>query len=82
MPRTPVGWGMMMTPDTHAPVPPARLHDDKRLLNHAGTPSCWESRRANKMRERFPVTDHLAGALLVAPVQPSVRAPHGLGARF
>lgn len=73
---------IMMTQDTNTPAPPTRLYDDKRLLNHTATPASWESRRANKIRERYPVTDAIPGALLVAPVQPSVRAPHSLGIRF
>lgn len=62
-----------------APIPPTRLYDDKRLHTHPETPESWENRRANKMRERYPVPSSLPGAVLVAPVQPSVRAPHGLG---
>lgn len=72
----------MMIISTDIPTPPARLYNDKRVLNRAEAPSCWENRRANKMRERYPVMNATTGALLVAPVQPSVRAPHSLGVPF
>lgn len=72
----------MMMQDTNPPGPPLRLFTDKRVLNHSGAPAGWESRRANKMRERYPVTGAMPQDMLVAPVQPSVRAPHMLGVTF
>lgn len=55
------------------PTPPPRLMHDRRILNTNDTPE-WESRRASKMRERFPVPsgETVRGVNLVAPVQPSL----------
>ncbi len=59
-----------MTQDT--PLPPARLLDDRRLLNR-DLPADWERRRSNKMRERFTVSNRqpMLALSLIAPVQPS-----------
>lgn len=62
------------------PQPPRRLMADRVLLNKRDVDPAWESRRANKMRERFPVgfreqAQPLPTLNLVAPVQPSLSNP-------
>lgn len=64
--------------NTECPQPPRRLVTDRVLRTKPGIDTAWENRRANKMRERFPVTDNaqpLPTLNLVAPVQPSVVNP-------
>jgi hypothetical protein len=56
------------------PNPPHRLVTDRVLLKKPEDTFAWSARRANKMRERFPVMDHQPAPTmnLVAPVQPSI----------
>ena len=57
------------------PQPPRRLLTDHVLLKRNDEPNGWESRRANKMRERFTGrTDQqpLPSMNLIAPVQPTL----------
>lgn len=67
------------SPDCVCPQPPRRLVADRVLLNKRDVVNtAWEARRANKMRERFPVTSNtqpLPTLNLVAPVQPSLTNP-------
>jgi hypothetical protein len=57
------------------PACPRRLYSDQDILKCNRTPPAMESRRANKMRERFPVQKRQTTASidLVAPVQPSIK---------
>lgn len=59
------------------PNPPRRLVTDRVLLKKPEDNPAWNARRANKMRERFPVMDHqpIPTMNLVAPVQPSITLP-------
>lgn len=60
------------------PEPPRRLLTDRVLLKKTHEPSAWDSRRANKMKERFPVgadRQPFPSMNLIAPIQPSIRPP-------
>ena len=66
--------------NTDCPPPPRRMVADRVLLKKREDEMdpAWESRRASKMRERFPVGGNhqpLPGLNLVAPVQPSICNP-------
>lgn len=66
------------TNTTECPQPPRRLLSDSVLLKKADESSAWNSRRANKMRERFTGrTDQqpLPSMNLIAPVQPTLTTP-------
>ena len=62
---------------SECPNPPRRLVTDRVLLKKPEDTVAWGARRANKMRERFPMTDHQPSPTmnLVAPVQPSINLP-------
>lgn len=57
------------------PQPPRRLVSDRVLLKKTEETQAWDTRRTNKMKERFPTPvdrQPMPTLNLVAPVQPSI----------